>query len=169
MTHKRPLLPAAIAAAWAREFAHDALFNTVSLKRMKLFARAAEPISAELAAALAPSERLPEGKVRLHVPIGSAFQHDTTKPGQLTWTVDFDPRTGIWDSPGYAPWSPGVAGLVAHIRRVSDRDRSDDGGRHAMLDLAASLGFALLSVLVAGKKLDGIDDHRRVKLSEFGA
>jgi hypothetical protein len=149
MSSKLPFLPHAIAAAWAREIAHDAEFNRVSIKRMRLFARAAEPIAAELAAALAPSERLPNGVVRLHVPIGSTFKDDTIKPGQLTWTVDFDPKTGNWDAPGAAPWSPGIAGLAAHVRRVSDRGCCRSGGLEILDCLAASLGFALLSVLSA--------------------
>jgi hypothetical protein len=142
------VLPPPVASAWVRDIRND--HSNIKLKR--LFDRAARPLAADLAAALVPhSEPLPGGIVRLHVPIGPGFKDDTIKPGQRTWIVDFDPRTGNWWSSGAAPWELGIAGLAAHVWRVMGRCSS--GPMDARRELLASLGFAVLCALAAEEKI----------------
>jgi hypothetical protein len=138
-------LPDALASAWVREVRCRSPYHLFTAKRMRLFERAARPIEAELAAALAPSERLANGTIRLRVPIGRTFKDDTIRPGQKTWMVDFDPKTGRWDAPGAASWQPGIASLAAHVWHVMGR--SDGDPLQARWDLLANLGFALLYAL----------------------
>jgi hypothetical protein len=147
MSVRSPLLPDAVATAWVRQVRRQSDF-AFDLKNIRLFDRAARPIEAELAAELAPSERLVNGMVRLFVPIGRGFTDDTIKPGQVTWVVDFNPKNGDWTSPGAAPWERGIAGLAAHVWRV--RGQSDGGPIDARWDLSASLASAFLIALAAG-------------------
>jgi hypothetical protein len=141
-TRRKRVLDGAVVSAWVRELHRQSPFTA---KAVRLFDRAARPIEAELAAALAPSERLASGLVRLRVPIGPTFKDDTIKPGQITWIVDFDPKTGDWHSTGVAPWEFGIAGLAAHVWRVTGR--SDGGTLEARWDLLARLGLAFLYAL----------------------
>jgi hypothetical protein len=153
MSRRRPpLISPTLARAWAREISHDTTKNPLTLNRLKLFWRATTPtlISAELAAAMAPSERFPDGRVRLRVRIGPTFKDDTIRPGQRTWVVDFDPKTGIWDSPGVAPWSPGIAGLWNHIHRVRGSGDGRGNSPRFIEELVISLGFAVLKILARG-------------------
>lgn len=142
-------LPPAIASAWVRDVRnHSQIKPTI----LPLFDRASGPLAAELAAALVPhSERLPNGIVRLHVPINSGFKDDTVKPGQRAWIVDFDPTTGDWQSPGAAPWEAGIAGLAAHVWRVMGHT-PPSGAMDARRKLLTSLGLAFLRVLAADEK-----------------
>jgi hypothetical protein len=105
---QRRLLPDAIASAWVREIHYQ---SPITAKAVRLFHQAARPIDAEIAAALAPSERLANGIIRLHVPIGETFRLYGIEPGQIDWLIDFDPKTGKWH-----PHSADVthSGIAAH-------------------------------------------------------
>jgi hypothetical protein len=138
---RKRLLPEAVATAWVRELHRQSRFTA---KAVRLFDRAARPIEAEIAAALAPSERLASGIIRLHVPIGRTFREYGVKPEQISWPVDFDPKTGEWRSADVTHRS-GIAGLAAHVWHVMDR--SDAGQFEARWNLLASLGLALLCAL----------------------
>lgn len=138
------LLPDDLATAWLRELRRGPFEVTGTTAR--LFARATRPIAGETAMAIWHfSERLKDGRIRLHVPIGPCFGDNTIKPGQSRWPVDFDPRTGMWDSPGAAPLFPGIDTLATHIWRVLGRPNI--GIIDARSALLISLGRALLSVL----------------------
>lgn len=140
----RGLLSDDLAAAWIRELRRGPFEVTGTTAR--LFARATRPIGGEMARALWPfNERLEDGRIRFEVPIGPGFTDSTIEPGQGHWLVDFDPRTGMWDSPGAAPLFPGIDTLATHIWRVLGRPRAVTiDARSALL---ISLARALLSEL----------------------
>ncbi|EJW10750.1 hypothetical protein A33M_4086 [Rhodovulum sp. PH10] len=143
-TRGKGLLPDDLAAAWIRELRRGPFEVTVTTAR--LFERATQPIAGEMAMAIWHfSERLKDGRIRLHVPIGPCFRDNMIKPGQSRWPVDFDPRTGMWDSPGAAPLFPGIDTLATHVWRVLGRP--DIGIIDARSALLISLARALLSVL----------------------
>lgn len=140
----RGLLSDDLAAAWIRELRRGPFEVTGTTAR--LFARATRPIGGEMARALWPfNERLKDGRIRFEVPIGPGLTDSTIESGQGHWFVDFDPRTGMWDSPGAAPLFPGIDTLATHIWRVLGRPSAVTiDARSALL---ISLARALLSVL----------------------
>jgi hypothetical protein len=146
---QRRLLPDAIASAWVREIHYQ---SPITAKAVRLFHQAARPIDAEIAAALAPSERLANGIIRLHVPIGETFRLYGIEPGQIDWLIDFDPKTGKWHPHSADVTHSGIASLAAHVWHVMGR--SDAGPLKARWNLLASLGLALLCALEKGGRIE---------------